>query len=342
MDDDIAAVKLRVREIIDSASSDKTMLPCEIIVVAFEIQTFFIVSKPETEGDLERLLNFLDSLTTFGGTEFVMNAIVKGLSLSNDQCLVYIFMDESGDDRERGNEVTTLAKRKNCKINFLLSGDVNRRLMASQETKAEGKAYLTFEQIALETGGIKVDVTKDNIFNITQIISQTINTLPVPILLVNSVVSGSNLYNFNIDSSVETIRFLINIKPAFWFLTNDDVKSLFTSPDHSSTDFLLTFGSIDVKIGQINKPTVGLWQFEANSSFVSSFEITLVTSIQFEHSFNNLNNESAHPGLQSIDTDPIKGYKLYSLIRVVQTTIGRIVLDELEFVDSIAAFAACL
>ncbi|CAF1551107.1 unnamed protein product, partial [Rotaria sp. Silwood1] len=60
----------------------------------------------------------------------------------------------------------------------------------------------------------------------------------------------------------------------------------------------------------------------------------LVTSIQFEHSFNNLNNESAHPGLQSIDTDPIKGYKLYSLIRVVQTTIGRIVLDELEFVDS--------
>ncbi|CAF0734350.1 unnamed protein product [Rotaria sordida] len=48
-------------------------------------------------------------------TQFTMNAIIIGLSLSNDYFLTYIFINELGSDNERSNEVSILAKHKNLK-----------------------------------------------------------------------------------------------------------------------------------------------------------------------------------------------------------------------------------
>ncbi|CAF2995351.1 unnamed protein product [Rotaria sp. Silwood2] len=91
-------------------------------------------------------------------------------------------------------------------------------------------------------------------------------------------------------------------------------------------NFLFNFDDQHVKIGQ--------WQFQANSSLIKSFEITLNTSIHFEHSFNILNTNLSHPGLYPIDTEPIKGSQLYSFIRILKYISQEIIFYELEFIDA--------
>jgi acetolactate synthase small subunit len=309
MRNDIARIKILVREMIINVTSDRTSIPCEIGIVAFEKQTFSMIAKPHIDGEIDRLLNFLNNLTIHGDRKSTMNAIIQGLSLlSNDHCFAYVFTNQLNDDHDRHNEVSVLAKRKHCKINFLVSKD--------------NKADQRMKKIALETSGIQLDLSNDNLFSILQLITHT-NSIPI--------LSSSDFY---IDSSVEIIQFVINIQPACQFPINFDLKNLFISPDQSKIDFLLNFDSQNIKIGQINQPTIGPWQFRANSSLIESFQIRLITSIHFEHSFQMLRTDLTHPGLYSINTEPIQGSSLYSVIRIISYTSEEIDFDELKFIDS--------
>jgi hypothetical protein len=328
MKDDIVKIKILLREIIINITSNKISMPSEIIIVAFEKQPFSIVTKPYIKGDIDRLLKFLDSLTIMDDTKFMMNAIITGLSLTNDHCFAYVFTNDFNNDNERSSEVSILARRKNCQINFVLSTN------APNHQQMERREDQTIEQLTFETRGIRVNIPNDNLFSIKQLITQTLNTKSTPILLINPVLPNSDLYNFHIDSSVEMIQFAINIKSEYQSLSNSDIKNFFIPPDHSSFDFLLNFDSQYIKIGHIQKPITGQWQFQANSSLIKSIQITLITPIRFRHSFNILNTDSPHPGLYPINTEPIKGSHLYSVIRIHQYTSEEIIFDRLEFLDS--------
>ena len=319
MKDSIARIKILLRDIIIHITSNQTTVPSEIIIVAFEKQPFSIVTRPYIKGDIDRLLNFLDSLTIMGDKKYTMNAILTGLSLTNDHCFAYVFTNEISNDNERSNEVSILAKRKNCQINFLLS---------------ETKTSEIIEQLTFETRGIPINIQNNNLLSIKQLIIQTLNIKSIPILLINPVLSNTDLYNFYIDSSVDMIQFVIYINSEYQLPLNCDMKNLFISPDHSSIDLLLNFNNSYIQIGQIKNPLVGQWQFRAHSSFIKSFQITLITPIHFEHSFNRFNTDSPHPGLYSINTEPIKGSHLYSSIRIHQYTSQKINFDRLEFIDS--------
>lgn len=300
MNNSIDRIKILVREILINVTSNKKSLPSEIGIIAFEKQTRSMIIKPYKHGEIDRLLYFLDSLMIMGDIKLTMKDIITGLSLSNDHCFAYIFTNEFNDDRE----VSIFAKRKNCHINFLLS----------KEKKSNEILFNT------------LNIQNNSMSSITSLITQTFNKNSIPILIVNNPIS--DLYSFYIDSSVEMIEFMINIESKF------DIKNLFISPNNSFIDFRVYFGNQHMKIGQINKPVIGQWQFQVNSSFIKSFQIKLITSIQFEHSFKIFNTNLNHPGLYSINTEPIQGSSLYSYIRILQQTSQQIIFDELEFIDS--------
>ncbi|CAF3659742.1 unnamed protein product [Rotaria sp. Silwood1] len=79
-----------------------------------------------------------------GNTKLTMNAIITSLSLSNDYCFAYVFTNELRNDNERSNEVSILAKRKNCNMHFLISNRASTHQQIEIKTKV-------IEQIALET-----------------------------------------------------------------------------------------------------------------------------------------------------------------------------------------------
>ncbi|CAF3561377.1 unnamed protein product [Rotaria sp. Silwood1] len=79
-----------------------------------------------------------------GNTKLTMNAIITSLSLSNDYCFAYVFTNELGNDNERSNEVSILAKRKDCNMHFLISNRASTHQQIEIKTKV-------IEQIALET-----------------------------------------------------------------------------------------------------------------------------------------------------------------------------------------------
>ncbi|CAF3600862.1 unnamed protein product [Rotaria sordida] len=81
-------------------------------------------------------------------TQFTMNAIIIGLSLSNDYFLTYIFINELGSDNERSNEVSILAKRKNNSnehIERLYSHKIKSRTLELNVIVDETIKYLTNE-----------------------------------------------------------------------------------------------------------------------------------------------------------------------------------------------------
>jgi hypothetical protein len=247
-----------------------------------------------------------------------MNAIIQGLSLSDDYCTAYVFTNQLTNDHDRHHEVSVLAKRKHCKINFILS----------KKNRIDPIA----KKIAFETRGIQLYLPNDNLFQILQLLPQTNS---IPILFVNqTTLSSSDLYDFYIDNSVEIIQFVINIKPECQFLINFNLERLFISPDQSTIDFLSNFDSENTKIGQINQPKIGRWHFRANSSLIESFQIKLITSIHFKHSFQMLKTDLSHPGLYSIDTEPMQGSSLYSVVRILSYTSEEINFSELKLIDS--------
>lgn len=294
--DNIDRIKTFVREIIINT----VPLPNEIRIIAFEKQTFSIIIKPYLDGEIDRLFNFLDRLIVIDHMKLTPYDIMTNLLALNDHCIVYIFTNELNDDRE----ISILAKRKNCHVNFL--------------SLKQKKLF--------NTRGDILHIQNNNLSSLESVITPTLNMNAIPILLVDN--PTTNLYKFYIDSSVEMIYFMINSS------SNLDLKTLFLSPNHSRIDLRLNSDNQHIKIGQINRPKIGQWQFRINSSLIKSFQIKFITPIQFEHSFKIFNTNLNHPGLYSITTEPIKNSHLYSSIRILQYTSQNIIFNELEFIDT--------
>ncbi|CAF2995331.1 unnamed protein product [Rotaria sp. Silwood2] len=112
-----------------------------------------------------------------GNNKFHMNAIITGLSLSNDYCFVYVFTHEFDNDNKRSDEIFILAKRKNCKIHFLLSDPGSNLQQRATKIRA-------IEQMAFETLGMKVNIPNNNLYSIIKLITYTLNIHSIPILLI--------------------------------------------------------------------------------------------------------------------------------------------------------------
>ena len=318
MGDHLMKIQILLREIILNVTIEKVSMPAEMIIVTFGEQIDSMVIQPHIDGQIDRLLAFVNQLTVKGDVKGTMDAMMKSLFLSNDHCIAYVFTDQFDDNYDQHREVFVLVKRKHCTIHSL---SLNERHIDST--------------IASKITGVQLNLQNDSLSTIPSLITQTLNTNTVPILVVHhSTLSTSDWYSFYVDSSVEQIQFIVNIKPNGQHFQNVNLNSLFISPTGTFIEILLDFDSPTVKIGRITQPSIGLWQLRMNSSTIHSFQIKLLTSIQFDHSFRSLDTKSHHPGLYHIANEPIQGSRLHSVIRLRSPRASELNFYELSFLDS--------
>ncbi|XP_049878487.1 hemicentin-2-like [Pectinophora gossypiella] len=122
MSDDIDEAKKQVDNIFDAALKEKDSTIKDFVIVTFNDPD---VAHRTTTENRTVFKKALEDITVDGGDdcpEMALTGLKLALENSRDGSIVYLFSDADAKDHEKLETVKKLAKEKNCKLFFMLTG----------------------------------------------------------------------------------------------------------------------------------------------------------------------------------------------------------------------------
>ena len=182
--------------------------------------------------DADVVIEAVNNLIASGGgdcPELGMTGLYQALLHCLPESIIYYFSDADVKDEWRRNEVTSLAKQKKVKINFILSGQCGfrgRRDLSQSRTKhsANHRARRTvqgqalYKDLATQTGGQVLETSKAAVADIVKVIeavgfsNSSADLKEVGLLSVEESRAqnfSSDIFFVDIDSTLESLVLIL-------------------------------------------------------------------------------------------------------------------------------------
>ncbi|XP_033104553.1 von Willebrand factor A domain-containing protein 7-like isoform X2 [Anneissia japonica] len=315
MSDDITAVKNRTRKIIDKRNGTINE-PSKFVLVTF--------SDPAS-------IN-----TTDGGDcrEKSFHALRLAIEHTDHHSTCFVFTDASAKDAYLKKSVVALAKYKNVKIKYLLTGSSRGRSQCdtSRHLRAVDSIDSSYADVAFSTGGEVITLSKQEIMAGSSVLDHSLSHSKVTLIYAGQqgftdVLDGRSHY-FIVDSTIDELVItvkgtVINVK--IFNPSGDLVKST-----GNIFDAVLLLSNIQVT--KLVNPTTGKWRVRVRSIVMYSVSVIGTSSVDFSPSF-GLEHGGVHPGVEEIVGRPPKGVAVFILINVIGDTAKLGSIEKLEMIS---------
>ncbi|XP_019616853.1 PREDICTED: von Willebrand factor A domain-containing protein 7-like [Branchiostoma belcheri] len=213
MSDDVAAVRQESIQLVQSTLGTATA-PYNYILSTF--------SDPEDLGqvrttkDPDEMITWLYALTVHGGgdcPEYCFSGIEQALLICLPESHLFIFTDADPKDTEKYDNIAALMGEKQARLNFLLTGSCTSRNLLDEQKQGYYKATSHtakrrsnrnwYEQLAEQSGGSVYEGDKEDIAELTGVISVALsNSAPVTLYKASLPAGSGRVVPVEVDSAL--------------------------------------------------------------------------------------------------------------------------------------------
>ncbi|XP_049878486.1 hemicentin-2-like [Pectinophora gossypiella] len=204
MADDIDEAKKQVDSIFDAALKENDSTIKDFVIVTFNDPD---VAHRTTTENRTVFKKALEDITVNGGgdcEEMALTGLKLALENSRDGSIVYLFTDADAKDLDKAETVKKLAKEKQCRLFFMMTGNCNYGVNAP--------GHRVFFDLAEATQGQVFTLTKKEV---GQALHHAVESVrPSDIIassafgaagVVSDIVPASNTINFNVAENVKEV-----------------------------------------------------------------------------------------------------------------------------------------
>ncbi|CAH1248685.1 VWA7 [Branchiostoma lanceolatum] len=323
MGDDVVAVRRETVQIVQSTTGTANA-PYNYILSTFsdpaELTTI------QTTRDPNEMITWLNALTVHGGGD-CPEYCFSGIELALRNCLpdskVFIFTDADPKDPEKYSSISALMQEKEAVLNFLLTGSCTRRNLQDGQEKGYLKAtsHITnkrsyrdwYEQLAQESGGSVYEGDKEDIADLTGVISVALsNSAPVTLYKATLPAGSGRVVPLEVDSALlELVISLVaaNSAPNVAIETPGGTQQVFGTPD---AEIVVNVGTN--RLYQIKNPSPGTWRLRLRDSQQYMLEVTGKSIVDFSYQFMKTTSNGI---LLPIDGRPVAGVNTTVIVDVL-------------------------
>ncbi|XP_078585769.1 von Willebrand factor A domain-containing protein 7-like [Branchiostoma floridae x Branchiostoma japonicum] len=272
------------------------------------------------------MITWLEALTVHGGGD-CPEYCFSGIELALRNCLpesqVFIFTDADPKDPEKYGSVAALMHGKQAVLNFLLTGSCNRRSSQSEQELGYFKATShsvkkrsgrnLYDLLAQESGGSVYEGDKENIANLTGVISVALsNSAPVTLYKATVPAGSGRVVPLEVDSALlELVVSLVaaNSAPDVVIEKPDGTPQVFGTPD---AEIAVNVGTN--RVYQIKNPSPGTWRLRLRDSQQYALEVTGKSIVDFSYQFMKTTSNGI---LLPIDGRPVAGVNTTIIVDVL-------------------------
>ncbi|XP_078664785.1 von Willebrand factor A domain-containing protein 7-like [Branchiostoma floridae x Branchiostoma belcheri] len=323
MGDDLAAVRQETVQIVQSTAGTANA-PYNYILSTF--------SDPEDLGqvrttrDPNEMITWLNALTVHGGgdcPEYCFSGIIQALLNCLPDSKVFIFTDAAPKDEDKYGSLAALLHEKRAAPHFLLTGACNTRNLLDGQEKGYFKATShstdrrsnrnLYEQLAQQFGGSVYEGDKEDIANLTGVISVALsNSAPVTLYMASLPAGSGRVVPVEVDSVL--LELVISLVAA-----NSAPDAVIETPDGTPQVFGSSLAEIAVDVGtnrvyQIKDPSPGTWRLQLRDSQQYMLEVTGKSIVDFSYQFMKTTSNGI---LLPIDGRPVAGVNTTIIVNVL-------------------------
>ncbi|XP_042355378.1 von Willebrand factor A domain-containing protein 7-like [Plectropomus leopardus] len=332
MSDDIATVRTVTSSIIDSKVGTEDE-PSVYILVPFNDPDFGPLTKTT---DPEVFRNAVNSLTASGGGDFPEKSL-SGLQLaltgapSNSE--IFVFTDASAKDSHLRDTVIALIEQTKSVVNFMITAVLGFRRRRQSDGGQQNHIRMTssdaqlYENISQISGGLAIEVTKDQLLAATSIITQSSSSSLVTLLQASRSPAKAENFTFTVDESVRNLTVYITGRSVSFTLISPSGVSQRTSMTGSLITTSESVGNFQTL--QLKTET-GQWEIKMASANPYILKVVAESPIDFLFEFLE---ESQGPfgGFDVVDNRPRAGVNGSLMVTVTgseSATVTEVILVE--------------
>ncbi|XP_059813383.1 von Willebrand factor A domain-containing protein 7 [Hypanus sabinus] len=301
MRDSIEAAKQRTIEIVQKTRNSRFQ-PSSYILVPFNDPEFGPVFETH---DPDQFIVRLRQLTAEGGgdaPEMSLSALQLALTHSLPLSYIYVFTDAPAKDFHLASTVQALIERTQCKVSFLLTNVLFRRRRSTEPNPG----IALYQGLARDSGGLAVQVSRDQIMDLTAIVEGSITGELVTILQRDGNTDHlTNVFPFRVDGALRNVTIFLSGSPANFHISSPRGVQ---QPHSNSSGTLATIEQLgDLFIITLNvAPELGEWSLTVQSGTPYMVKVTGQSVVDFLYEFVEA-FEGPHPGLVSVTGRPLAG-----------------------------------
>ncbi|XP_031694999.1 von Willebrand factor A domain-containing protein 7-like, partial [Anarrhichthys ocellatus] len=330
MSDDIAAVRTVTSSIINSKVGTEDE-PSVYILVSFNDPDFGPLIKTTDPNVFKSAINSLSAAGGGDEGELSLSGLQLALTGAPSNSEVFLFTDAPAKDKRLKSTVIALIERTQTVVNFMISeSTVLNRRKRSDDTKirpriAASDAQL-YRDLAQASGGLAIEVTKNELPVATSIITESSSSSLVTLLQAARSPGKTDTFSFLVDETVTNLRVYITARSLTFTLTGP------TGESQQSTDATGSLITASQSVGNFKtlqlKRQVGLWKIKMVSSNPYTLMVIGQSPIDFLFDFVEA-SQGPLTGYDALDSRPragVNGSLLVSLTGSDSATVTEVAL----------------
>ncbi|KAK9536522.1 hypothetical protein VZT92_006296 [Zoarces viviparus] len=330
MSDDIAAVRTVTSSIIKSKVGREDE-PSVYILVSFNDPDFGPLIKTTDPNVFKSAINSLSAAGGGDEGELSLSGLQLALTGAPSNSEVFLFTDAPAKDKHLKSTVIALIERTQTVVNFMISGStlLNRRKRIN-DTKirpriAASDAQL-YRDLAQASGGLAIEVTKNELPVATSIITESSTSSLVTLLQAARSPGKTDTFSFIVDETVTNLKVYITARSLAFTLTSP------TGESQQSTDGTGSLITASQSVGNFKtlqlRRQVGLWKIKMASSNPYTLKVIGQSPIDFLFDFVEA-PQGPLTGYDALDTRPragVNGNLLVTLTGSDSATVTEVAL----------------
>ncbi|XP_053190732.1 von Willebrand factor A domain-containing protein 7-like [Scomber japonicus] len=334
MSDDIDEARSIVYEIIDSKKGTQDE-PSEYILVTFNDPAFGPIIKTT---DPDEMKYNISQLTVNGGgdiPEMCLSGLQLALTGAPASSHIYVFTDAPAKDIELKDTIEALIRSTKSTVSFFKTGPISRR-----RRSIRAASYNDYKDLALASGGLMIQVSKQQLSEATDIILDTSTSALVTVLQQSRNPGKQEIFPFTLDESLKNITIYITGESITFTLTNPAGVSQSYSEPSGKLGTIQTVGNLR-RIRLNGDKLKGTWQIDINSKQPYTLKVTGQSTITFIYDFVE-SFEGPHPGYAKLSGRPQAGQPANLMLSVMgrkgtsSITIGEVGLVTVSGTEAVS------
>ncbi|XP_053183327.1 von Willebrand factor A domain-containing protein 7-like [Scomber japonicus] len=334
MSDDIAEARSIVYEIIDSKKGTQDE-PSEYILVPFNDPAFGPMIRTT---DSDKMKYEISKLTANGGgdiPEMCLSGLQLALTGAPTSSHIYVFTDAIAKDIELKDTIEALISSTKSSVSFLMTGPISRRRRSPRAASSDD-----YKDLALASGGLMIQVSKQQLPEATDIILDTSTSALVTVLQQSRNPGKHEIFPFTLDKSLKNITIYITGESITFTLTNPAGVSQSHIEASGQLGTIQTIGNLR-RIRFSDDKLTGTWQININSKQPYTLKVTGQSTITFIYDFVE-SFEGPHPGYAKLSGRPQTGQPTNLMLSVMgrkgpsSITIGEVGLVTVSGTEAVS------
>ncbi|KAL7389903.1 hypothetical protein ABVT39_011750 [Epinephelus coioides] len=329
MSDDIATVKEVAKTIITNVGTENE--PAVYILVPFNDPDVGPLIKTS---DAVIFKTVIDILSASGGgddEEMSLSGLQMALSNAPSNSEIFLFTDAPAKDKHLKSTVTAYIERTQSVVNFMISGTtvVNRRRRSNDEKpKIAASDAQLYRDLAQASGGLTIEVSKNELLAATSIITDSFSPSLVTLLQASRNPGRTETFSFIVDETVtNVIVYITGLSVSFTVISPTGASEVSTSLTGSLITSSQSVGNFKtVKLQKI----AGTWSIRMVSTDPYTLKVIGQSPLDFLFDFVE-ESEGTFTGYDALDTRPragVNGSLLVSLSGSDTATVTEVALVE--------------